>query len=149
MSELSRPLPLPQAAQILKERADLLIAWDAINDRYSEAASPNALYQGDGFKHFAGPILLALRYLVLEFKQWAKDLAQDKPGAKEALAHAAQAVMAAFPWARKQHGVDASIDEFKSSLSMTIFIASLEYDWLLPGEMVHALSTRFTVDPSH
>ena len=149
MSELSDPLPLPQATQILNERADLLTAWDAINDWYSEAVSPNGVYRGAGFRHFAGPILLALKYLVLEFKLWAKDLEQDKSDTRERLASAVQAVMAALAWARKQHGVDALIEEFnQSSLSMAMFIANFDYDWLLPGKMVEP-STRLTVEPSH
>ena len=136
MSKASDPLPLPQPSQILKERADLLTAWDGINDWYAEAVSPSGLYRGDGFRHYAGPILLALKYLILELKQWVKDLSHDNLEARQGLARAVKAVMAALPWAQKQPGVDALIAEFQNSLVMTIFTAKVDYDCLYPVELV-------------
>ena len=62
MSKLSNPLPLPQANHIIKERADLLTAWEAVNDWYGEAVSPTGLYHGDGFRHFAGSIIFITTY---------------------------------------------------------------------------------------
>lgn len=141
MSKLSNPLPLPQANQILKERADLLTAWEAINDWYGEAVSPTGLYHGDGYRHFAGPIILALKYLVLESRPWAKKLAQESSETKQGLARAINAVINALQWAQQQPGVDALNDEFKSSLALTVFTANSDYDWLILVDQVNLLST--------
>ena len=140
MSKLSNPLPLPQANHIIKERADLLTAWEAVNDWYGEAVSPTGLYHGDGFRHFAGPIILALKYLVLESQSWAKKLAQVSSETKQRLARAVKAVVHAVKWAQQQPGVDALDDDFKSSLALTVFTASFEYDWLIPVEQVYPSS---------
>ena len=149
MSELSNPLPLPPAHQVLKERADLLTAWEAINEWYGEAVSPTGLYRGDGFLHFAGPILLAIKYLGLEFKLMANDLAQYTPEAKQGFARGVKAVMTALKWAPQQRGVDALINEFKTSLAMTVHTARTEFHWLFPKEEVRESSTSYTAASSH
>ena len=78
------------------------------------------MWKGNGFVHFVGPILLALKCLIYDFKTWAKDLAEDDKGWMTA---AAKAALVAAKWAPVQPGVAAALDEFKTALAITVFVA--------------------------
>ena len=135
MAQVSQGLPLPQAPAMLQEKPQLLMAWNAINDWYHEAVSDSRTHKG-GLVHFAGPIQLALKYMLLQSKAWRESLMNADDTIKKGLARIVTSVRGASEWILKQPGIEKVFAAFKSSLQVATASARDDFDWLFPKELV-------------
>ena len=85
-----------------------------------------------GMEHFAGPILLGIKYVHSALLSWGREVKDHDHDTFTVVAHATRRLVNAVTWVREQ--VPQTVAAFKSSLAITVFVANSDFELIFPKD---------------